>query len=88
MAQKAKDKNEVLGYLVNFLGNSTETADTRSWLSLPSHVRIARFSLPPGTVDLVLEFLDRGVQVVDSRCFPEVEVKTDKAVFLSCRSYR
>ena len=88
MAQKVKDKNEVLGYLVNLLGNSTETADTRSWLSLPSHIRIARFSLPPGTVDLVLEFLNRGGQVVDSTHFPEVEVKADKAVFLSCRSYR
>ncbi len=88
VTQKAKKKNEVLGYLVNFFGVSTEAADTRSWLSLPANIQIARFSLPPGTVDLVLEFLNGEGQVVETTRFPGVEVVAGKPVFLNYRSYR
>ena len=88
VTQKAEKKNEILGSLVNFFTASTEAADTRGWLSLPAHIQITRFSLPPGTVDLVVEFLNGGGQVVETVQFPGVEVVAGKPVFLSCRSYR
>ena len=85
--QKAEDESEILGALFNLFGAATEAADTRSWLALPAQIRMARFSLPPGTVDLELEFLnDRGA-ILEEQEFPGVEVRAGKPVFLSYRSY-
>lgn len=36
------------GFLADILGSVTEVADTRAWATLPEHVQVARFSLPPG----------------------------------------
>ena len=83
-----EEKSEVWGTLVNLFGVATEAADTRGWVSLPSRIGIARFSLPPGTVDLVVEFLNDSGTVVETHPFPGVEIENSKPVFLSCRSYR
>lgn len=88
VTKKAEDESEILGFLVNLFGAATEAADTRSWLALPAQIRIARFSLPPGTVDLELEFLnDRGT-ILEMKEFPAVEVQEGKPVFLSYRSFQ
>ena len=83
-----EEKSEFLGGLVNLFGVATEAADTRGWSSLPARIGIARFSLPPGTVDLVVEFLNENGKVVESHPFPGVEIGSSKPVFLSCRSFR
>jgi len=88
LTEKVEKENEFLGALVNLFGFSTEAADTRSWLSLPAAIQLARFSLPPGTVDLAVEFLDSSGEVVESGVFPGVEVAAGKTVFLNYRSYR
>lgn len=88
LTKKVEKENEVLGALFNWFGFSTEAADTRSWLSLPARIRMARFSLPPGTVDLSVEFLNGRDQVVETQVFPGVEVAAGKTVFLNYRSYR
>jgi len=85
--QKAEDESELLGFLVNLFGAATEAADTRSWLALPSQIRMVRFSLPPGTVDLELEFLNERGAILEVKEFPGVEVQVGKPVFLSYRSY-
>ena len=46
----AKDSlGELLGGLFNLFGAATEAADTRSWLSLPRDIRIARLPVAVGT---------------------------------------
>lgn len=88
LTQKVEKESEFLGALFNLFGFTTEAADTRSWLSLPSRIHLARFSLPPGTVDLSVEFLDSRGEVVEGQVFPGVEVAAGKTVFLNYRSYR
>ena len=87
LTKKVKKENEALGMLFNWIGFSTEAADTRSWLSLPSRVELARFSLPPGTVDLTLELLDSRDQIVETQIFPGVQVAAGKTLFLNYRSF-
>ena len=88
LTQKIEKENEILGALFNLFGASTEAADTRSWVSLPGRIQIARLALPPGTVDLDLEFLNEGGQVIESAQFPGIEVVAGKKVFLNYRSFR
>jgi len=80
--------SELLGALVNLFGAATEAADTRSWLSLPARIHVARLWLPPGTVDLVLEFLDERGRTVEVQQIPGVEVSAGRPVFLNYRGYR
>jgi hypothetical protein len=88
LAHKAEKESPFLGALFNLLGFVTEAADTRSWLSLPSDIWVARCSLPPGTTDLVLELLSGEGQVVETAAFSGIQVAAGKPVFLSYRSYR
>jgi hypothetical protein len=85
--EKAEDKNEFLGILVNLFGAGTEAADTRSWVSLPQKIWMARAEVPPGTAEVVLEFINAGGAVVDQHVFTGAEVNADHPVFLSWRSF-
>lgn len=88
-ATKAAEKeSDILGALVNLFGMGTEAADTRSWLSLPKAIWMGRLRLPPGTIDVVVEFLDEGGRVVDAHTFNAVELTSSRPVFLSHRSFR
>ncbi len=68
-AHQAEDKGGALaGFLVDVAGMVTETADTRSWLTLPKNILFARLPLPAGTYPARLELLGANghvVQVVD-----------------------
>ena len=57
---------------VNIFGSVTESADTRSWLTLPEHVNLARLSLPPGTYDLQVEILGYRGEVLSVQTLPAV----------------
>jgi hypothetical protein len=86
--EAAEKQSEILGFLVNLFGASTEAADTRSWLALPRQIRVARLRVRPGTVDLVLEFVNGSGRVVDGHRFAGVEVSAGQRVFLNYRSYK
>ena len=79
---------QALGGLVNLLGAATEAADTRSWLSLPRTIHIARLSVPPGTAAPTLEFIDARGQVLSVETLPEVAVAAGEKVFLNFRTFR
>lgn len=68
-ALHAKKKGGSLaGFLVDVAGMVTETADTRSWLTLPKHILFARLPLSAGTYPASLELMGANghiVQVVD-----------------------
>ena len=79
---------QALGSLVNLLGAATEAADTRSWLSLPRTIHIARLSVPPSTVAPTLEFIDARSQVLAVEPLPDMAVGAGEKVFLNFRTFR
>lgn len=85
--EAAEEESEVLGVLMNLFGAGTEAADTRSWLSLPRTIWMARLRMPPGTREVVLEFINAQGGVVDRHEFTGVEAGGGHPVFLSWRSF-
>ena len=83
-----KKINEALGSLVNLVTAVTEAADTRSWLSLPRTIHIARLSVPPGIATPTLEFIDARGRVLAAEPLPEVAVSAGAKVFLNVRTFR
>ena len=79
---------KALGGLVNLLGAATEAADTRSWLSLPRTIHIARLFVTPGTATPTLEFTDARGQVLAVEPLPQVAVAAGEKVFLNFRTFR
>ena len=86
--EAAEEESEVLGALINLFGVGTEAADTRSWLSLPRTIWMARIRMPPGTQEVVLEFINAQGGVVDRHEFTGVQAGGEHPVFLSWRSFR
>ncbi len=80
-------KNDVAGILANLFGAATESADTRSWLTLPENIHMARMSLPAGTYDLKVDILDRKGKVLTTQLVPAVEVKAGSWQFVSRRVF-
>ncbi len=71
----------------NIFGAVTETADTRSWLTLPENVHLARLSLEPGVYDLRVDILDRRGRVLGTETIPGVEVRSGDWTFVSRRIF-
>jgi hypothetical protein len=55
------------GLAVNVLNNATETADTRSWSTLPQAFFVTRIRLAPGRYQMVVKTngLEEEVRTVD-----------------------
>lgn len=68
-------------------GAVTESADTRSWLTLPEKVNLARLSLVPGVYDLEVELLDIQGRPIERFTIPGVEVRAGEFTFLNQRSF-
>lgn len=62
---------------------ATERADTRSWLTLPANIHLARLSLLPGIYSVKVELLDAVSEVVDTREYPGIEIKKAHKTFLT-----
>ena len=75
------------GLAANLFGSVTETADTRSWLTLPRGVHLARLRLPPGRYDLKLDLLDVRGRVLESRTVSGVQVQAGDWTFVSQRVF-
>ena len=67
---------------------ATEAADTRSWLSLPRAIRIARLAVEPGMIAPTLEFVDDRGQILAVESLPTVSVAAGEKVFLNFRTFR
>ncbi len=76
-----------VGTLVNIFGAATETADTRSWLTLPYSIGMARLHLPAGTYDLQVELVGRHGQAVATQTIPGVTVAEGEWRFISRRVF-
>jgi tetratricopeptide (TPR) repeat protein len=84
--EKAEDKwGGLAGALFDIAGSATEHADTRSWLSLPSEIHLARLPLPAGTYDASLRLLGRDGGSVETVDFGRIEVVEADVTFLHHR---
>jgi len=70
-------------FLVRVAAIATERADTRSWLTLPANVHLARLSLPPGSYTVAVDFLGKGNQVIATQEFPDVVISNKRKTYLS-----
>lgn len=72
------DNDALIGLLgqlaVQVTSVATERADTRSWLTLPSNILLARLPLPPGRYTIKVELLGADGQVVAAPDYPDVVV--------------
>jgi hypothetical protein len=84
---KAGNKNEGLGVLVNVFNIATETADTRSWSTLPQRINMARLRLPQGTWDLDVTLLDASGNQLDTFRIQDVVVRSGEFEFINFRIY-
>jgi uncharacterized protein len=83
-----KKQGEGLGFLVNILNIATESADTRSWLSLPNNFQIIRTAIPPGKYNIQLIFYDSKGRQVKSDNIPDIEIEKDDFAFLYYRTFK
>jgi uncharacterized protein len=73
----ASQKDTGLGTLVNLLGVVTETADTRSWTTLPRTIQAARLDLAPGKYKIDVDIVDARGALLSHQSFDGVEVTAD-----------
>jgi uncharacterized protein len=85
--QEADDSDEALGALVNIFNIATETADTRSWSSLPGCVFLARLDLPKGRYKVEADFLDPNGRAVGTITFDDVPVFDGGNTIRSARAF-
>jgi len=62
---------------------ATERADTRSWLTLPAEIDMARLDLPPGEYTVKVELLGAGGETVSTSEFPGVVIKEAHNTYLT-----
>lgn len=76
---------DVLPWLVNAAGVFSESADTRSWETLPDRIYAADFPMPPGDHCLSAVFEDRAGGAILHFEFPAVQIRAGETVFLRAR---
>ncbi|HEX5133047.1 MAG TPA: hypothetical protein VFX92_11250 [Candidatus Krumholzibacteria bacterium] len=83
----ADSKDPGLGAVVNIFNIITETADTRSWSTLPQAVWMGRLDLPPGQYEIEADvFTPDGVRGA-SALFHGVQVPRGGIVFRNARIF-
>lgn len=85
--EEADEEDEGLGALVNIFNIVTETADTRSWSTLPSRVYFARLDLPAGRYRIEAELLGPGGHRVGTVSFDDVAVRAGGHVVRNARAF-
>lgn len=84
--QKATN-SELAGALTSIFLHATDTADLRSWTTLPATLQLARFVVPAGRHDFSLDMVTRGGgEIKGAKRWDGVQVKAGEIVFLNYRS--
>ncbi len=83
MAKEAGQQNGLAGLIVNIAGVLTERADTRSWLTLPAEIQIARLRAPAASYSARIELLDHNNNIIFQRSLGKVVLSTDRKYYLS-----
>ena len=85
--RRANQEGETLGRLVNLLNVATESADTRSWQTLPNQIFLVRMRLPAGKHNVRLSFSDRANRRVKMDTLENVTISKDDKTFLNYRTF-
>ena len=85
--RRANKEGEVVGRLVNLLNVATESADTRSWQTLPNQIFLVRMRLPAGTHNITLSFSDRANRRVKTDKLENVVIRKNDKTFLNYRTF-
>ena len=75
------------GVLANVVAVATETADTRSWLTLPSVISVTRVALKPGSHELKI-FTDGRLDLEEIKLRPGEDTRRKALAFLRFRGLR
>lgn len=73
----------VAGLAVEIVGVVTERADTRSWLTLPSRIYLARLPLSPGTYTIKVDLLDGYGQIVATQEYANIGIRQGAKTYVS-----
>ena len=85
--RRANQEGEVVGKLVNLLNVATESADTRSWQTLPNQIFLVRLRLPVGKHNITLSFSDRANRRVKTDTLEIVVFWKNDKTFLNYRTF-
>ena len=70
-------------FVVRVAAIATERADTRSWLTLPANVQLARLALPPGSYTVTVDLLGAGEHIIATQEYPEVVINKKRKTYLT-----
>ncbi len=87
ITKAAENESETAGILTNLFAAITEKADTRSWITLPNTIQIARIVVEPGTHDIAIDCYDASGQQLDTVTFENVEIGAGQVRFLAHRAF-
>ncbi len=82
-----QEKGKLAGLAVNIFNIATETADTRSWSTLPGRIHLARLPLPEGRYTIQVVLRDQHGERLDTIAIPDVEVLSGRTTFLNHRVF-
>jgi uncharacterized protein len=71
------------GLALEIAGVVTERADTRSWMTLPARIYLARLPLPPGTYTVKVDFLGDYGNIVARQEFADITIRQGAKTYLS-----
>lgn len=83
VAREVGDRNSLAGLAMMVTNYATEVADTRSWLTLPGELHLARLPLPPGKYDIKIELLGAGNHILNTYQYKDVQVKRGAKSYLT-----
>jgi hypothetical protein len=73
----------LLSLFVRVAAVATEHADTRSWLTLPANIQMARMGLAPGQYDLQIDLLGAGGTTLRTVTLPQVRIQPGRKTYVT-----
>lgn len=70
-------------FFVRVAAMATERADTRSWLTLPANVQLARLALPPGDYTVKVDLLGADEQIIATQEYPGIVINKKRKTYLT-----
>ena len=81
--KQVQKQNDALGIFMNIVSAFTERADTRSWLTLPKNIYLARIALTPGNYIIRVELLNAQDTLIDTYEYRDIAIKRQKNHYVS-----
>ncbi len=86
MSKKDDTAGMIVDMILTGLFTASESADTRSWFTLPAQIREANILLEEGTYEIKLQLLDGNEKVLDEHTFKDVQINKGRHTYLYLRS--